>query len=669
LGIRPAHAATVPVFDWVHAYNSTLIDPASAIIKQMALDQSDGSVYMGSRFNGTPDFDPSSGTSYATSTGGNDAFFSKFSTDGAYQYTRTWGGTGTDYTSALVTAADGSIYAGSKFQSTVDFDPGAATSYATSTGGSDNALLKFDSSGNFQWVKTWGGTGSDETIAHVEVDSNGNVYVSGYFSGSIDFDPTAAVATSTAAGAFDFYLSKFSSDGTYQWTKKWGGSSYDYGLSLAIDSVGNVYAGGLFGSTVDFDPGAATTSATSAGGFSDGFLSKFDSSGNFQWVKTWGGTGLENVQHIKISSDDGDVAVVVYFDSAIDLDPGADTLSASPVGGIDSALVVLTSDGALQWAKAWGGSGTDDPRGSIFDSDGGIYVGGFFNSTVDFDPSSGTNDKTSTGAADIYISRFSADGEYQFTRTFGGSGNEFWDNIQSYPTGDPERMIITGTYTSAPADFDPSPAAQSYSSDGTDTFLVSFDLIDVAVTVSSTGATITEGTSDEATYTLALRTPPDNDVTVLVTPGPQLYADVSSITFSSSTWNVPQTVTLTAIDDNSVEDAHTGTVTHTVSSTANEYDGLSVANATVSITDNDSRGSSGGGSGGDSEEPGSAPEVTPPQDTLASLFEPIPTPVDPLTPEEREEFVSKVMHRLISVLTHLIGLLRAQLAAAGQGME
>jgi len=665
LAAAPARAVVVPVFDWVVTYTGT-VSPLSNVFGGVR-NQAGDAIYLGSHFSGTPDLDPTSGTDSIASFGDNDAFLSKFSSDGTYQWTKTWGGTLRDLVGVVDMPDSTTVIVGGYFRDTVDFDPGAGVTYATSTGGLDSFIAKFDSDGNFQWVRTWGKTTDDEVISTFTFDQSGNIYVYSIFTGEVDFDPGATTASSTSSGGFDNYLSKFSSDGTYQWTKTWGGTGNEgsglHGIKVDGDDLILV---GSFNSTVDFDPGAGTENATSTGS-SDVFFMKLDDDGLFQSVQTWGGTGSDSPSEVTLDAE-GATYITGTYNGTVDFDPGAGTSEATSAGGQDIFLSKFSSDGTYQWTKTWGGTGTDGNSRMMVSAETLLMLG-LFSGTVDFDPGAGTNSKTSSGGFDVFMSVLDTSSTYYRTDTFGGSSGDWPDGVIRGLGTSSDTLLFRGFFQSATVDFDPSSETESHASDGLDIYLISFDLIEPAVTVSSTAATVTEGASDEATYTLALRTPPDDDVTVLVSPGPQLYADVASVTFASSTWNVPQTVTLTAADDNSIEDSHTGTVTHTVSSTASEYDGLSVSSVSIPITDNDARGSGGGGGDGDddNDDPGNVPEITPPQDTPGALFEPIPTPVGPLTQAEREEFVGKVMRRLISVLTHLIGLLRAQLAAAGQG--
>ena len=123
----------------------------------------------------------------------------------------------------------------------------------------------------------------------VAVDGSGNVYTTGYFTGTVgtvDFDPGAGVFNLTSTGRSDIFVSKLDSAGNFVWVRQMGGSAA--GNDVAVDGSGNVYTTGSFSGTADFDPGAGVFNLTSAGG--PVFVSKLDSAGNFVWARQMGGT-------------------------------------------------------------------------------------------------------------------------------------------------------------------------------------------------------------------------------------------------------------------------------------------------------------------------------------------------------------------------------------------
>ena len=138
-------------------------------------------------------------------------------------------------------------------------------------------VSKLDSAGAFVWAKQLGGTDSDQANS-VAVDSSGNVYTTGSFSGTADFDPGAGTTNLTSAGSSDVFVSKLDSTGAFVWAKQFGGTGSDASNSVAVDSSGNVYTTGSFSGTVDFDPGGGTANLVSTGN-GDVFVSKLSSAG------------------------------------------------------------------------------------------------------------------------------------------------------------------------------------------------------------------------------------------------------------------------------------------------------------------------------------------------------------------------------------------------------
>ena len=151
--------------------------------------------------------------------------------------------------------------------------------------------------GDFIWARAMGGSINDFGYS-IAVDITGNVYTTGHFYGTADFDPgpgtfnlSAAVEGAPPYGS-DIFVSKLDSDGNFIWAKRMGGSAEEWeeGNDIIVDVTGNVYITGVFYGTADFDPGPGTFNLTSAG-YRDTFVSKLDSAGDFVWAKRIGGVG------------------------------------------------------------------------------------------------------------------------------------------------------------------------------------------------------------------------------------------------------------------------------------------------------------------------------------------------------------------------------------------
>ena len=272
---------------WARAIGGTGIDYAYGI----AVD-SGGSVYTTGSFQGTADFDPGVGTTNLTGAGSDDIFVSKLNAAGDFAWARALGGTGTDVAYGIAVDSGGSVYTTGSFQGTADFDPGPGTTNLTGAGYSDIFVSKLDASGNFVWACAMGGGGTDVAYG-IAVDSGGNAYTTGSFSGTVDFDPGGGWTNLTSAGGADVFVSKLNAAGNFAWARKMGGTESDIAYGIAVDSGGSVYTTGCFGGTADFDPGTGTFNLTSAG-VNDIFVSKVISSRSPTDLALWPVTLIEH---------------------------------------------------------------------------------------------------------------------------------------------------------------------------------------------------------------------------------------------------------------------------------------------------------------------------------------------------------------------------------------
>ena len=90
------------------------------------------------------------------------------------------------------------------------------------------------------------GGGSDDWGRSTTVDAAGNGYTTGFFKGTVDFDPGAGTFNITSVGGRDIFITKLDAAGNLVWAKGMGGASDDEGFSIAVDASGNVYTTGYF---------------------------------------------------------------------------------------------------------------------------------------------------------------------------------------------------------------------------------------------------------------------------------------------------------------------------------------------------------------------------------------------------------------------------------------
>lgn len=360
-----------------------------------------GNIILTGHFSGTADFDPGAGTANLTAAGDYDIFICKLDAAGDYLWAESIGNNNGDYSWDVVVDAMNNIYITGQFFGTLDFNPGPGTSNMTSVGGYDFFICKVDLSGNFMWAKSLGGLNPDVSYS-IDVDINCNVYTTGGFNGTVDFDPGASVFNLSAAGSEDVFILKLDSLGNFVWARSFGGNNFDSANALSVDIAGNIYTIGTFEGTADFDPGPGITSITSSG-FYDVFICKIDALGNFVWAKNLNGMNYEDAFAIN-TDNNGNVVFSGCFSSVVDFDPGVGVFNLTPSGLQDIFISMLDNTGNFLWAKALLGNNNIGCGISILvDAGNNIYTTGFFSSTVDFNPDGTPFNISSAGNEDVFI--------------------------------------------------------------------------------------------------------------------------------------------------------------------------------------------------------------------------------------------------------------------------
>jgi len=312
-----------------------------------------------------------------------DVFILKTDASGNLQWSKTFGGSGSDYAYSVQQTSDGGyIVAG----------------YTNSFGaGGDVFLFKTDASGNLQWAKTFGGS-SYEYAHSVQQTSDGGYIVAG---GTYSF----------GAGNYDVFLLKTDASGNLQWAKTFGGSGWDLAYSVQQTSDGGYI---VAGETYSFGAGSY-----------DVFLLKTDASGNLQWAKTFGGSGGDYAWSVQQTSDGGYIM--------------AGYTSSFGAGSYDVFLLKTDASGNLQWAKTFGGSNYELAHSVQQTSDGGYIVAGF---TYSF----------GAGNEDVFLLKTDASGNLQWAKTFGGSEWDWAYSVQQ--TSDGGYIVVGFTYSFGAGSYD-----------------------------------------------------------------------------------------------------------------------------------------------------------------------------------------------------------------------
>lgn len=261
-----------------------------------------GNVVLCGFYQNSMDVDPGPAVVTLTNAGGYDSFVAKFnSANGNYINAWRWGGSGSDRCFSVREDASNNIIAVGRFTGTVNFNPVGTATVATS-GAEDGYVVKFSSAGTYSWNATFGSTGASEECTSVSTDASDNVYVTGNFQNTVDFDPSPSTVTLTSNGGNDCYIAKLNSAGVYQWAFQIGAAGTDIGYDLSIMN-NELHACGTFSSLVDFDPSVTGSFTLSSAGNTDMFIARYDLSGAFINAVRMGGTASDVPKSIATASN------------------------------------------------------------------------------------------------------------------------------------------------------------------------------------------------------------------------------------------------------------------------------------------------------------------------------------------------------------------------------
>lgn len=304
-----------------------------------------GNMYLGGTFKARANFDPNGAFSIGNS-GGSDGFLLALDSIGTFRWAGSFGGSGDDTISDLAVDDSGNVVATGHYFGTVDFDPGHGTSSVNVATTQQSYVLKWDSSGAFVFAEGIGGTGIAFGSA-VTVDRDNNVYATGTFTQTADFDPSGGTFNLTAPSTGQVYVNKLSPAGALVWAKAIGGaaSSNSGPAEIAVDKAQNVYTNGTFAGTRDFDPSGATSNLTTAGQ-NDVFISKLNASGNFVFAKSQGGT-LDDTAVAMVLDRDGNILTTGAFAGTANFGTGSDVANLTSPGGNSIFLSKLDANGVL----------------------------------------------------------------------------------------------------------------------------------------------------------------------------------------------------------------------------------------------------------------------------------------------------------------------------------
>lgn len=441
-------------FEWVRNIGG----PANEFGQAITLDD-DENVYVTGYFEGTADFDPSNSSSYNMSSNGElDVFVVKLDSGGNFIWARQLGGLNSDIPYSINFFENG-IYISGQYMNSVDFNPGLGVNTFTSNGNYDCFLVKLDLTGNYLWSKSWGNVGYDYCYA-TTISPTGLIANTGTFSGTIDLNPNGAIYLETSVGGLDIYVNMIDTAGNFQSAVAFGGAGNDVGRSVAFDNQSRLLVAGKFEGSVDFDPSGGAAIYNSFGG-SDIFYTRFDASLNYHFTKIIHGTGTnDDCRTIKTDSQNS-VFLTGHFDGVSDFDPNAGIQNDTTQGGFDIYLLKLDSIGEYSWNNCFGSVNADVSYKLDVDFTDNIYINGYFNNVVDFDPGIGIQVHNSYGFDDVFIVKLSNNGNYLWSIQLGGANSDIGFGLSVSNSN----IYSTGGF-SVTCDFDPSVNSYNLTSTG-----------------------------------------------------------------------------------------------------------------------------------------------------------------------------------------------------------
>lgn len=367
--------------DWANGYACN----ASFYIAAIQVDEF-GNTYMGGTLVGTADFDPGPDIENYNSPKGEAAFISKLDPDGNLLWVRCYNDADSEISDLFLTS-DNQLVATGSYTGTMNVNYTGVANSISSGAGSQCFFLSISKDGNLNWVSSIGG--SSTYTRNITEDENHNIYFTGTFYGTQDLNPTFLTTNITSKGDYDVFITKLRSNGSFVWSKTYGGVNRDVAPTIRADKKGNLLLAGRFFETCTFNLGLGGQTAT-ANGKNDAYILKVDTNGAFKWLKTFGGRENDGIFTLAIGHD-GNIYVGGEYSNAVDFDPGNGSAVLSNPGLYTNAFFgIYSENGAYIYAGSLNSASYGDvDHISLDQNSGNIYLFGRFGENIDLDPGNG----------------------------------------------------------------------------------------------------------------------------------------------------------------------------------------------------------------------------------------------------------------------------------------
>ena len=298
--------------------------------------------------------------------------------------------------------ADQNIYVSGTYTDTVDFDNSMNTQYLISEGNEDGFVLKLDADGNYIWAKSFGHNFGGALFRDIEWHTQNQLYVSGYFYGQVDFDPSSNNVYLGATGTTDGFLLRLDTAGNYVWALQTQNNGSVVCNGLTIDHDGDLLLAGDFTNTVSLDPNGTTANYTEEGN-GDFYVQKLDTNGNLLWATAIGGSAYDQVEGIAVDQNNN-VYITGKFTQTVDFNPSSAQAILNAGFYADAFVLKLTASGDFGWALPVSSEmGFNSGKDVTIDANNKLLLTGTFSDTTDLDPTAGTANFVSSDIMDWFV--------------------------------------------------------------------------------------------------------------------------------------------------------------------------------------------------------------------------------------------------------------------------
>ena len=383
------------------------------LIDGMAVD-SIGNTYITGSFRGTAKFGTT--TLSSVTTGSEDVFVAKLDASGKVVWATSAGGKSLARGRGVAVDNGGNSYVTGIFAGTLTFGSTILTSIAHY----DIFAAKIDPTGKVVWAKSAGGAGAEQ-VFDISVDTGGNSYITGGFTGTVKFDNT----TLQSKGDSDIFVVKRDSNGKLVFATSCGGKGKEMAYGVRASSKGEIYVSGHFRGTATF----GSTTLTSKGYNFSIFTAKLDSFGNSLWATSASCSSTAGL-FTRIALDNSEnIYLAGNFSGSVTF--GSTTLTAQ--GYSDGFVAKLNSSGKVIWANSWGGLGDSGGSGIAVDSVGNSFIVGYFSDTI----TCGATTIKSSGQNDVLVTKLNTNGKFIWASSAGGKTSEYGSSVAVDISGKP----------------------------------------------------------------------------------------------------------------------------------------------------------------------------------------------------------------------------------------